>query len=503
MNVKKNSSTKGTKEHQGKALNLQLTNLRTRLTLTTLAVLLIGMGLAAGLAWLSVERLYLDTQRENLLAQARLTAAALQGASLPAEDDPYSQALNAMPGIHTRVLAEQDAVVLDFSQASDVWSQRVPRAESGASVSNYSLLLRPEIDSALRGTPAAAVRRVDSAGKQRVLYAAAPVYAADGSISGVVYVATPLPSGGLPAEVILQLAGAILAAVLLAAWAGTRLARRLARPIEAIARAAEAVSAGDLEQQAPVDNRISELRALSQSFNAMTASLRQSEQVRNAFVADVTHELRTPLTVIKGTVETLEDGAVDDPVGRGPLLASMQRETDRLIRLVNDLLVLTRADAGALKLDIQPLDLAALAQARCEALAALAKGRCVKLRVVRNGRLCQALGDPDRLSQVLDNLLDNAIRHAPEGSPVTVVVEKIGNEIQCVVSDCGPGIPEKHLPFIFERFYRVDTARARQSGGAGLGLAIVKALVQAQGGRVAAESAEGQGTTLRVWLQAV
>jgi hypothetical protein len=114
------------------------------------------------------------------------------------------------------------------------------------------------------------------------------------------------------------------------------------------------VSAGDLNQRVALGSQISEINSLGQAFNHMTASLRQADQAKTAFVADVTHELRTPLTVIKGTIETLEDGALDDLEGRGPLLQSMQRETDRLIRLVNDLLVLTRADAGALNLEIQP-----------------------------------------------------------------------------------------------------------------------------------------------------
>ncbi len=477
------------------------TSLRTRLTLTTLAILLAGMGLAALLAWLAVERLYLETQRENLLAQARLTAAALQGQPLPGNPEPYSQVSNTAPGIHTHLLAEQDAVVLNLADPADDGYWNVPLAENSRSLSRSELILRPEISSALSGTPATAVRRVTSAGNRRVLYAAAPVYAGDGSISGLVYLATPLPAGGLPASATLQLAGALAAAVLLAAWAGTLLARRLARPIETIARAAQAVSSGDLDQQVEPEGGIRELHSLGQSFNAMTASLRQSMQAKNAFIADVTHELRTPLTVIKGTVETLEDGAVDDPQGRGPLLASMQRETDRLIRLVNDLLVLTRADAGALQLHLQPLDLTGLARLRCETLSALAAGRGLELRVDTETPL-HVNGDSDRLAQVLDNLLENAIRHAPAGSAVTVSLGKAGPEVECAVSDCGPGIPEKHLPFIFERFYRVDAARSRQAGGAGLGLAIVKALVLAHGGRVAAESREGQGATVKFWLAA-
>jgi signal transduction histidine kinase len=337
-----------------------------------------------------------------------------------------------------------------------------------------------------------------------VLYAAAPVYSTEGQVVGIVYVAAPLPAGGLPPQVLGQLAGALLAAALLAGLTGALLARHIARPLHALARAADDVAAGRLDRRVPEEGGAAELVSLGRAFNEMTGSLRRSELSRNAFVADVTHELRTPLTVIKGTIETLEDGALDDRAGRGPLLASMGRETERLIRLVDDLLVLARADSGALKLDLQQIDLAGLARQRCELLAPLAARRRVKLRVLgpRAGSRSEACarGDPDRLAQVLDNLLDNAIRHAPENTAVTIHVEKAGGGLQCSVSDRGPGIPAQHLPFVFERFYRVDASRNRHTGGAGLGLAIVKALVTAQGGRVGAESVEGQGATVRFWL---
>ena len=153
----------------------------------------------------------------------------------------------------------------------------------------------------------------------------------------------------MPVGFIYQLVGAGLVAVLLALLAGSLLARRVTAPVSAITRGATAVSNGDLNQQVPAQSGIRELDDLGKSFNQMVDSLQQSDQAQNAFVADVAHELRTPLTVIKGTIETLEDGAMDDIKGRGPLLTSMQRETDRLIRLVNDLLVLTRADAGMLE----------------------------------------------------------------------------------------------------------------------------------------------------------
>jgi signal transduction histidine kinase len=483
------------------------TPIRLRLSLSHLVVLLIGMAFASVLVWFAVEGLYLNTQRENLLAQARLTAATMQEGSLsldPAE--PYRQMANTAPGIHTRLLGEQGAVLIGLPLPEDGIPVQVPPAENSGFVPPEELRQRPEIQQALQGQPETAVRRFPSAEERRVLYAAAPVFAVSGEITGVVYLATPLPPSGLPASLIWQFAAALLVAAVLAGLIGVFLARGIAWPLESLDRAAAAVSTGDLDQQVPVASNIRELNSLGQAFNEMTASLQQSDQAKNAFIADVTHELRTPLTVIKGTVETLEDGAIDDLEGREMLLGAMQRETDRLIRLVNDLLVLTRADAGALNLDIRPLDLAELAQARCEYLTPLAASRQVKLKVVTGGTASQpgfaVLGDADRLAQVFDNLLDNAIRHAPAESDVTVTIQREGDEIRAAVKDLGRGIPPEHLPYIFERFYRVEASRDPQTGGTGLGLAIVHSLVLAQGGRIKADSIVGQGTIFTFWLPA-
>jgi signal transduction histidine kinase len=465
-------------------------SIRARLSLSYLLVLIIGMLLAGVLVWLAVERLYISTQRENLLAQARLMATALEGGDLPTEPaQPYQQTSNVMPGIHTRLLSEGGAVVVGLPLANEF--TQVPAAEQYASIPTSELVLRAEIDSALNGTPATAIRKVMEG--QRVLYAAAPVYTQDGKISGVVYIATPLPRTGLPGNLILQLTGAIILAILLATIFGGLLARKISHPLEGLASAAVAISSGDLKSHVATDSGISEIQSLSQMFNNMAENLRQSDEAKKAFIADVTHELRTPLTVIKGTIETLEDGALDDVEGRAPLLTSMQKETDRLIRLVNELLVLTRANAGSLQLHLQALDLMELARRRCDVFSNLAARADVRLKVEKVGAEDKVLADPDRLSQVIDNLLDNAIRHSPKNSTITISIKTVENGIECSVSDQGQGIPAQHLPFIFERFYRVDGSRSRKDGGTGLGLAIARALVSAQGGTIRAESSEGRG----------
>jgi signal transduction histidine kinase len=478
-----------------------LRKIRTRLSFSHLLVVLIGMTLAGSLVWVVVEQIYLSTQRDNLLAQARLTAAGLEGNPLPINaSDYYSQSTNVSPGIHTRLLDESGGVIIGVTVLDGENPIQVPPADDPGYVPAEELVLRPEIRAALSGTPETAVRRVGEDPTRRVLYAAAPVFDQAGQVSNLVYLATPLPPRGLPGNLTLLLVAAAAAASLLAGLAGIYLAGRLARPLEKLQQAASAISQGDLEQQVPVEDGILELERLGEGFNAMTASLRQSNQIKNAFIADVTHELRTPLTVIKGTVETLEDGALDDLKGRGELLASMERETDRLIRLVNDLLTLTRADASALALKSGPVDLPELARERCRLLQPLAAEKDLRLVVELDPSAAQGemlvTADQDRTAQVLDNILDNAIRHAPSGSMISIKLEKSGNRGLCSISDQGPGIAPEHLPLIFERFYRVDPARDRSSGGSGLGLAIARSLAEAQGGAIQAQSRVGEGTRI-------
>ncbi|NMC13732.1 MAG: HAMP domain-containing protein [Chloroflexi bacterium] len=481
------------------------TPIRTRLVLSYLVILALGMALAGILAWRSVEALYLQTQQKNLLAQAEITAEALRGQPLPnTAAEPYSQALNVMPGIHSRVLGEQGTVIIGLPAIEKSSQLQAPPAENQAYISSQELIARPEIEQALQGRSSTAIRKVTTAQNQRVLYAAAPILADDGSVTGLVYLAMPLPASGIPDKLLLNFILAGLAASLLVLSFGIFTAQRIAKPIENIASIAGTISTGNLNQKANIDTGIKEMNDLGKSFNVMTESLLQADQIKNAFVADVTHELRTPLTVIKGTVETLEDGAIDDIEGRTSLLASMAWETDRLIRLVNDLLVLTRADASMLNLQIQMLDLRKLVRERCQHFGALASCSHVHIEMSESDSKTPVIveADSDRLAQVLDNLLDNAIRYSPPGSEIIVEVWRDDEVCHCSVHDCGPGIPGNHLPHIFERFYRADPSRNRQTGGVGLGLAIARALVIAHGGQIDAESAPSQGTTLRFWLPA-
>jgi signal transduction histidine kinase len=289
-------------------------------------------------------------------------------------------------------------------------------------------------------------------------------------------------------------------ALLLSGTMGLVLSGAIARPVRHLTAAAAAVARGRLEERVPVGSD-DDLGRLSQAFNDMVDRLQGVLQMQADFVANVSHELRTPLTSVKGLIETLRDGAVDDQVVRDRFLETIEGETNRLIRLVNELLLLSRLDSDALTLRREAVDVVQLAEAATEELAARAEEEQVALALAAGADVPRAWADPDRLTQVLLNLLDNAIKYSAPGGVVTVDVRGVGRGlVQIEVRDHGMGIPATSLPRVGERFYRVDRARSRNRGGSGLGLAIAKALVAAQRGRLTLESREGQGTIVTVLL---
>jgi two-component system, OmpR family, phosphate regulon sensor histidine kinase PhoR len=220
--------------------------------------------------------------------------------------------------------------------------------------------------------------------------------------------------------------------------------------------------------------------------------LKQLERTRQEFVANVSHELRTPLSLIKGYVETLLDGAKDNPEIAAKFLQTIDRNAERLTRLIEDLLTISELESGRIKLNLQPVPLRAVVGKVVADFKAPAEQRQIKLVNETSEVLVRA--DPDRLEQVLFNLIDNAIKYGKQSGLVTVSVKRTeGDFIQVCVQDNGPGMPPEALERVFERFYRADKARSREQGGTGLGLSIVKHIVQSHGGRVWAKSEPGNG----------
>jgi two-component system phosphate regulon sensor histidine kinase PhoR len=226
------------------------------------------------------------------------------------------------------------------------------------------------------------------------------------------------------------------------------------------------------------------------------------EELRKEFVANVSHELRTPLTVIKGYVETLADGAIDDRARAMQYLSTVAKHTEHLTNLVNDLLNLSRLDSTAAIPSPRPVHLGRVASKISELMTPAAAKKGHKLITHIADGLRPVIGNPEYLERAVANLVDNAIKYTKEDGLVKLIVRGEGDEVIVEVIDNGIGIPEEELPRIFERFYRVERSRARDMGGTGLGLSIVKHIVQAHAGTVEVESTPGSGTTFRMRLPA-
>jgi two-component system phosphate regulon sensor histidine kinase PhoR len=244
---------------------------------------------------------------------------------------------------------------------------------------------------------------------------------------------------------------------------------------------------------AVISNSAGEREGMIMVFHDLTR-LRQLERTREEFVANVSHELRTPLSLIKGYIETLLDGARNNPEVAERFLKIIERNTHRLDLLIQDLLTISALESGRMKLNLQPVDLHTVADKVLSDLHARADNKNVRL--LNELPLLPVRADANRLDQVFANLVDNAIKYGRMNGRVTVGGRKLEDDwLEIFVQDDGPGIPPEALDRVFERFYRVDKARSRDQGGTGLGLSIVKHIVQAHGGEVRVESELGRGAT--------
>lgn len=292
---------------------------------------------------------------------------------------------------------------------------------------------------------------------------------------------------------LIALAVAIGAAVLAALAVSAFLSLRMVRPVRELAEAAERIAKGAYGARVPATGT-DEIALLGGAFNEMATSLESAERKRRELLTDVAHELRTPLATVEGYLEGLADGVVQ---GDDETWALLQAETGRLRRLVDDLAKVSRAEERQLDLRSAQSQPSALVAAAVQAATPTYAAKGVVLETRLDGRLPSVDVDPDRIAEVLANVLDNALRHTPPGGSVEVSAAERGGEVEFSVSDTGDGIASENLERVFERFFRVDPARTRSAGGSGIGLAITRAITEAHGGRVRAES-DGPGSGARL-----
>jgi two-component system sensor histidine kinase BaeS len=280
---------------------------------------------------------------------------------------------------------------------------------------------------------------------------------------------------------------------------GAVLARTLTRPLRELTAATKAIAKGGLGQQVPIRSR-DELGELAASFNQMSTDLARANEQRRQMTADVAHELRTPLTVMAGYIEALRDGVLQPTPER---FETMNLEAEQLKRLVEDLRTLSLADAGELPLARQATAPQVLLERVAAAFSPRALQAHIALRTSSDKQLPEVNVDLERMVQVLENLVSNAIRHTNEGGEIVLSARSAGAEVLLAVQDSGSGIAPDALPRVFDRFYRSEAGRATEGGESGLGLAIAKSIVEAHGGRITASSpGPGQGATFTIRLPA-
>jgi len=512
-------------------------SLRGKLISSHLIVIFMTMAVVTALL-LTLGRSYFHRALEqSLVTQAHLIAEALiPGATVSSLEETLSPAYNAVQqqrigNLEVQVENKASSATADHATGLD---------ESNLAYLNaFSVELSTSFDTRLRVLDNLGNVLVDSAGLdegknlgdlgpiasaltgiqeshtleiegEEWLFVAVPVWM-DDSIAGVIHLGQPLRDvAAVLADLRLQLLLVLVIAIPLSATIGLILARNIARPVQSLTVATGKLSQGDFDY--PLDTSSQdELGQLSRTFASMRDQLQAIEKMRTQFVSDVSHELRTPLTAVKGLAETLRGGAVDDPAVRDRFLASVESETDRLIRLVNDLLILSRADSQALKLRKAQVEVESLVSETLERLTLQAETRDTKLCYELQETPLYVFADPDRVDQILLILLDNAMKHSPKGGTVWVegsvirvktpskqTPASLGDSIPLVlpegnwavisITDSGEGIPEENLPHVFDRFYRADVSRTRDRGGSGLGLSIAKAIVEAHGGHIWLES---------------
>jgi heavy metal sensor kinase len=301
-------------------------------------------------------------------------------------------------------------------------------------------------------------------------------------------------------QLLLILFIAVPAALLIASVGGLFLANKALRPVDAITRIARRIGSGDLSQRIRIKRVNDEIGRLASTFNEMIAKLEKSFRQVKRFTADASHELKTPLTILRGEVE------VGLKKKRGlkeyqQILASNLEEINRMSRIVEDLLTLSRADMGELTMEREEIELSALAREVWEDLQLLAKKKRIQLKFMDNG-FTRVEGDSLFLRQLILNLTENGLKYTRAGGEVAVRVKGDRDQgvVRLLVTDTGVGIPQKDLKRIFDRFYRVDGARSRETGGTGLGLSICQWIAHAHEGRIAVESKVGKGSTFTVTL---
>ncbi len=478
--------------------------IQTKITLTYvgLAVVIVAsLGIFTGM-WM--ESFFKDRLVSDLSRQSDLVLFILQEDSLQtfAQVDNKVKQVGGLEHLRITLIDRSGNVLADTD---------IPLPELGG-VQNH--LDRPEVQEAKRTGIGHDIRRSTTV-KHDFLYMAKEVKYSprSGPFQSVQFIRLSVPYEEVQHQIDIIRSIVIVAGfcVLLAIVAVSILvSRRITNPMTQISREVELIRSGDLDARLTVKSH-DEIGLVAKAINELVdklkadiVQLKKLEQVRSQFLGNVSHELRTPIFSAQGYLETLLDGAVNDASVNRSFLEKTQMNLNRLNSLLEDLINISQIESGEMKMSFRIFRLNDFLESVAKEYEPLAANRNVTLRLLLNTKVeDEIFGDRDRLQQVLNNLLSNAMNYNKPDGEVILSTEKIGNEIRISVQDTGYGIPLEHIPRIFERFYRVDSDRSRALGGTGLGLAIVKHIIEAHGSVVNVESIVGEGSTFRFELRSV
>ena len=464
------------------------TRLATRLVLSHLLVVVVGLGLAGTGLLSQTRRYFVDAERASLFVQARVAANSCDALCLSSRTSTANVTNGQLPSasnVTQRKAQSSSNVQIATGLANQISSQlpsdvRVVRTTDSA---RGGLAER-----ALAGTE---VSQIDA---ERITVAAPMRQGA--SVVGAVVVTGSLDDvnavlADLRRQVLVALGIGSLAGLLFGLWR----ARSISKPIRELTLASRSIADGHFDQPLPKPRGNDELSELATTFEDMRHRVQDELELRNAFVADASHELRSPLTAIRGAVEILQNGGADRPEVRERFLSSLGRETDRLLVLIDNLLDLQTHDQVATR--FVPVRVDEIVRSVAEDLRPLAAAKQLSVDVELTTPIT-VKGAADQLRQVIVNVVDNAIIHAPPGSSITLRAHMGGATVQVEVEDGGPGIPVDQRERVFERFVRLDGARDRSHGGAGLGLSIARSLAEAHGGTLTLHEPQGGFGTLAI-----
>jgi len=464
-------------------------SLRFRLFLSYAAVtiiILLVAGLTLGLVWRGTqERIVRARLGESLPLATRLVRSLLRQGVPP--EDVAEQVATAFSQRRSRLLLVQGGKIIGDTANGALEGSPFPVSRTDD--------LKPFPDRPAAGT-------FTGPDGRRYFYSLAVLRAPPGSDNRrpiFVVQITPRRLLGVNEELVTPLLWAVLVALLVGLAFSWLISRWITQPLTEIASAADAIAQGDLDFKLEVSGP-AEVEHVARQFNDMAAEVRASRQAQREFIANVSHDLKTPLTAIQGFSQALVEGVASDPESVQKAAGIIHEESLRMGRLVDQLLDLAKLESGRVQMRRDRVDLGELVTGTVERFQPAAADKDITLTVETAPDL-HILGDEERLMQVLMNLLDNALRHTPEGGAVTCRAARAADDpamVEVTVSDTGPGISAEDLPHVFDRFYQAEKARRR--GSAGLGLAIVQEIVRAHGGSVGARSPQGQGATFWVRL---